>query len=80
MGVGNLESGGLVGSLGMSEKGMVYPYGFDAFRRFRGLRARGVGRGVCGAVSDKESGTKRAVWAGVSIGGSEHAESIGGSN
>ena len=57
MGVGNLESGGLVGSLGVSEKGMVYLNGLDAFGHIFCSSARGGPGGLCGAVSNAESGS-----------------------
>jgi hypothetical protein len=67
-------------SLIRNEKGMVYPYGVDAFGRILCSSSRGGPPGLCGAVSNAESGSKRPVWTRFSGGGSEHAETFGRSN
>ena len=79
-GVRNLEERGQGTSLEGNEKGMVYLNGLDAFGRIFCLCTGRFASGLCSAVSNAESGTECAVWAGFSVGGSEYAEPFGGTN
>ena len=67
-------------SLIRNEKGMVYLNGVDAFGHIFCSSARGGPGGLCGAVSNAESGSKRPVWTRFSSGGAEHAETFGRSD